>query len=72
MMIEIIIKELREKLQISLSNLEEETGIERHRLSEIEQNKVTDKILFVEMLMIANVLGKRIEELFVVKNVEIR
>ena len=72
MMIEIIIQELREKLQIFLSTLEEETGMERHRLSEIEQNKVTDKILFVEMLMIANALGKGIEELFAIKNVEIR
>ena len=71
-MIEIIIQELREKLQISLSTLEEETGIERYRLSEIEQNKVIDKILFIEMLMIANALRERIEELFVVKNIEIR
>ena len=37
MQVEIIIKEMREKQKISLQELSELTGIERHRLSDIEK-----------------------------------
>lgn len=40
MTIKIKIKEVREKKGISLRALEENTGIERERLSELENNKV--------------------------------
>lgn len=57
MTVELKIKEIREQMGISLRELSEETGIERHRLSEIEDN--VDKILFIEMLVIAENLGKK-------------
>ena len=36
MIVELKIKEIRESMGISLRDLSEETGIERHRLAEIE------------------------------------
>lgn len=54
---EIIIKQVREKLKVSLEELEDNTGIDRHRLSEIENNKVDiEQILFIEMYLIADSL----------------
>lgn len=62
MTVELKIKEIRKQMKISLEELSEETGIERHRLSEIEDN--VDKILFIEMLVIAENLGKKITDLY--------
>ena len=62
MTVELKIKEIREQMGISLRELSEETGIERHRLAEIEIN--VDKILFIEMLVIAENLGKKITDLY--------
>ena len=68
MTVELKIKEIREQMGISLRDLSEETGIERHRLSEIEDN--VDKILFIEMLVIAENLGKKITYLYTTGNLE--
>ena len=62
MTVELKIKEIRKQMKISLEELSEETGIERHRLSEIEYN--VDKILFIEMLVISENLGKKITDLY--------
>jgi transcriptional regulator with XRE-family HTH domain len=62
MTVELKIKEIRKQMKISLEELSEETGIERHRLSEIEED--VDKILFIEMLVIAKNLGKKITDLY--------
>lgn len=70
MTVELKIKEIREQMGISLRDLSEETGIERHRLSEIEDN--VDKILFIEMLVIAENLGKKITDLYSTGNLELQ
>ena len=70
MIVELKIKEIREQMGISLRNLSEETGIERHRLAEIEEN--VDKILFIEMLVIAENLGKKITDLYDTENLELQ
>mgnify|MGYP000291951075 FL=1 len=70
MTVELKIKEIREQMGISLRDLSEETGIERHRLSEIEDN--VDKILFIEMLVIAENLGKKITDLYDTGNIELQ
>lgn len=70
MTVELKIKEIREKMGISIRDLSEETGIERHRLSEIEDN--VDKILFIEMLVIAENLGKKITDLYDTGNLELQ
>jgi transcriptional regulator with XRE-family HTH domain len=70
MTVELKIKEIREQMGISLRDLSEETGIERHRLSEIEDN--VDKILFIEMLVISENLGKKITDLYSTGNVELQ
>lgn len=70
MIVELKIKEIREQMGISLRDLSEETGIERHRLSEIEDN--VDKILFIEMLVIAENLGKKITDLYSTGNIELQ
>lgn len=70
MTVELKIKEIRESMGISLRKLSEETGIERHRLSEIEEN--VDKILFIEMLVIAENLGKKITDLYDTGNLELQ
>lgn len=70
MTVELKIKEIREQMGISLRELSEETGIERHRLSEIEDN--VDKILFIEMLVIAENLGKKITDLYSTGNLELQ
>ena len=70
MTVELKIKEIRKQMKISLEDLSEETGIERHRLSEIEDN--VDKILFIEMLVIAENLGKKITDLYSTGNIELQ
>ena len=56
---EIIVKQIREELKISLEQLEDDTGIKRSRLAEIENNEVeVEKILFGEMFLIAESLRK--------------
>jgi transcriptional regulator with XRE-family HTH domain len=70
MTVELKIKEIRKQMKISLEELSEETGIERHRLSEIEDN--VDKILFIEMLVIAENLGKKITDLYDTGNLELQ
>lgn len=70
MIVELKIKEIREQMGISLRDLSEETGIERHRLAEIEEN--VDKILFIEMLVIAENLGKKITDLYDTENLELQ
>lgn len=72
MIIEFIIKKIRNEKGLSLENIEKETGINRHRLSDIENNKITDKVLFIEIILIAKVLEVEIKDLFVTKNIEIR
>ena len=69
MTIELKIKEIRKQMKISLEELSEQTGIERHRLSKIETN--VDKILFIEMLIIAENLGKKITDLYSTQNIEL-
>lgn len=72
MTVELKIKEVREEAGISLRKLEEETGIDRHYLSDIENKKIdVDEILFIEMLVIANALGKTILDLYDVGTIEI-
>lgn len=70
MTVELKIKEIREQMGISIRDLSEETGIERHRLSEIEDN--VDKILFIEMLVISENLGKKITDLYSTGNIELQ
>ena len=70
MTVELKIKEIREQMGISLRDLSKETGIERHRLSEIEED--VDKILFIEMLVISENLGKKITDLYDAGNIELQ
>ena len=70
MTVELKIKEIRKQMKISLEELSEETGIERHRLSEIEDD--VDKILFIEMLVIAENFGKKITDLYSTGNLELQ
>lgn len=70
MTVKLKIKEIREKMSISIRELSEETGIERRRLSEIEDD--VDKILFIELLVIAENLGKKITDLYETGNIELQ
>ncbi len=70
MTVELKIKELREQIGMSLRELSKETGIERHRLAYIEED--VDNILFIEMLVIAENLGKKITDLYDTKNIELQ
>ena len=70
MTVELKIKEIRKRMKISLEELSEETGIERNRLAEIEED--VDKILFIEMLVIAENLGKKITDLYSTGNLELQ
>ncbi len=70
MIVKLKIKEAREKAGLSLRQLEEETGIERHRLAEIEED--VDKILFIEIIVIAENLGKKITDLYSTQNIELQ
>lgn len=64
------IKEAREELNISLRELERRTGIERHYLAELEKMPA-DEILLSEAVFISQALGIRVEDLFVVKKLEV-
>lgn len=70
MTVELKIKEIREEKGITIKELSEMTGIERHRLSQIEED--VDKILFIEMLVIAENLEKRITDLYETGNIELQ
>jgi transcriptional regulator with XRE-family HTH domain len=69
--IKIKIKEVRERENISLRELERRTGIERHYLAKLE-NKEADEILLSEIIFIAIALGKNLEDLFEVETIDIR
>ena len=64
------IKEVREELNISLRELERRTGIERHYLAELEKMPA-DEILLSEAVFISQALGIRVEDLFVIKKLEL-
>lgn len=70
MVVKLKIKEARESKNISIRELAGLTGIERHRLAEIENN--VDEILFIEMLVIAQNLGITILDLFEAEPFEIQ
>lgn len=72
MIVKLKIKEAREKAGLSLNYLAEETGIDRRRLQYLEDNKIeTDKILFIEMLVIADALKVKIIDLYETGEIEI-
>lgn len=72
MIINIKIKEMREFSGISINELAEDTGIDRRRLARIENKEIEiDKILFIEMLVIADSLGVSILSLYEVTDIEI-
>lgn len=72
MIVKLKIKEAREKAGLSLNYLAEETGIYRRRLQDLENNKIeTDKILFIEMLVIADTLKEKITDLYETGEIEI-
>lgn len=71
MIIENKIREARESKNINLMQLEESTGIDRHRLIKIEELSA-DKINVAEAILIARALEIQIEELFLIRNVELR
>lgn len=72
MTVEIIIKEIREKEGITIDNLSRDTGISKKRLSDIENGNIdTSKILFVEMLLIAQNLGKKITDIYRTGEIEV-
>lgn len=70
MYIENKIKEARENKNVSLIKLAELTGIERHRLIQIERADA-DKINVAEAFLIAKNLELQIEDLFLVQNIEL-
>lgn len=73
MTIKITMKKVREEKGISLRKLEEETGIEREYLADIENEKVpADEILFAEMVVIAEALACSILELYELGSLEIK
>lgn len=73
MTIKIIMKKVREEKGISLRKLEEETGIEREYLADIENEKVpADEILFAEMVVIAQALACSILDLYELGSLEIK
>ena len=73
MTIKIKLKEVREKKGITLRELEENTGIKRERLSDIENNKISaDEISLAEMIVIAESLAFRIIDLYELGSIEIK
>lgn len=73
MTIKITIREIREKKGISLRKLEEETGIEREYLADIENGKIpSNEILFAEMVVISEALACSILELYELGHLEIK
>lgn len=72
MIVKLKIKEAREKAGMTLNYLAEETGIDRRRLQYLEDNKIeTEKILFIEMLVIADTLKVKIIDLYETGEIEI-
>lgn len=70
--VRIKIKQVREEKKMSLRKMEEETGIEREYLADIENGKIlADEILFIEMLMIAEALDCNITDLYETQTLEI-
>lgn len=70
--VRIKIKQVREEKKMSLRKMEEETGIEREYLADIENSKIpADEILFIEMLMIAEALACNITDLYETQTLEI-
>ena len=60
MTVELNIKEVRKKQNITLEELEFETGIDRKRLSDLEDKKVkVEDVLFIEMLLIAEAFREK-------------
>ena len=73
MTIKIKIKEVREQKGISLRKLEEDTGIERKRLSKIEKNEISaEEISLAEMIVIAENLVFSIMDLYELESIEIK
>ncbi len=73
MTIKIKIKEIREEKGISLRKLEEDTGIERERLSNIENNEISaDRISLAEMIVISENLVSSIMDLYELESIEIK
>ena len=70
--VKFLIKDIRKELGITLKELEAETGIDRNRLGDIENNRVKSnkEILFVEMMLIAKALTKTIDDLYIEINIE--
>lgn len=71
MIIENKIRETRESKNINLIQLEESTGIDRHRLIKIEELSA-DKINVAEAILIARALEIQIEDLFLIKSIELK
>ena len=72
MIVKLKIKEAREKAGLTLNYLAEKTGIDRRRLQDLENNKIeTEKILFIEMLVIADTLKTKIIDLYETGEIEI-
>ena len=71
MIIENKIRETRESKNINLIQLEELTGIDRHCLIKIEELSA-DKINVAEAILIARALEIQIEDLFLIKSVELK
>ncbi len=73
MTIKITMKKVREEKGISLRKLEEETGIGRKYLADIENGKIiVDKVLFVEMVVISKALDCSILDLYETGSLEIK
>ncbi len=73
MNIKMIVKKIRQEKGISLRKLEEETGIEREYLTDIENGKVLgDEIFLIEAVLISQALACRVEDLFVIEKLEIK
>ena len=70
MIIKMRIKEAIQESGISLRELERRTGIERHYLKTI-QELPADEILLHEAIIIADALGKTVEDLFAVERLTI-
>lgn len=73
MIIKLKLKEIREQKEISIRKLAEDTGIQRERLADIENEQINvDNILFVEMIVLAENLACSILDLYEVEHLEIK
>ena len=73
MIIKLKIKEVREKKNISIDYLVEDTGIEKERLLDIENNKIdVDKVSLAEMIVLSDSLDVSILELYEITNIKIQ